>query len=99
MDINDFSQETLDYCLKNEHKLDEMNDIDLDTVKDKVILELKSGTLTKNKATFILKNDSNVNVTYGNEYKIEKKNNDNWQELEGKLDFNLPAYKLNIWIV
>ena len=66
----------------------------LDTVKDKVVLELKSGTLKKTKATFILKNNSNVNITYGNEYKIEKKTDDNWQELEGKLAFNLPAYNL-----
>lgn len=93
MNINDFNQETTDYCLKNEHKLDgEANS--LDTVKDKVRLEVKEGTLKKTKATFILKNDSDVNITYGNEYKIEKKIDDNWQELEGKLAFNLPAYNL-----
>ena len=93
MNINDFNQETTDYCLKNEHKLDgEINS--LDTVKSNVVLELKSGTLKKTKATFILKNNSNVNITYGNEYKIEKKTDDNWQELEGKLAFNLPAYNL-----
>ena len=93
MNINDFNQETTDYCSKNEHKLDgETNS--LDNVKDKVVLELKSGTLKKTKATFILKNNSNVNITYGNEYKIEKKIDDNWQELEEKLAFNLPAYNL-----
>ena len=93
MNINDFNQETTDYCLKNEHKLDgEINS--LDTVKSNVVLELKSGTLKKTKATFILKNNSNVNITYGNEYKIEKKTDDNWQELEGKLAFNLPSYNL-----
>ena len=93
MNINDFNQETTDYCLKNEHKLDgEINS--LDTVKSNVVLELKSGTLKKTKATFILKNNSNVNITYGNEYKIENKTDDNWQELEGKLAFNLPAYNL-----
>ena len=65
MNINDFNQETTDYCLKNEHKLDgEINS--LDTVKSNVVLELKSGTLKKTKATFILKNNSNVNITYGN---------------------------------
>lgn len=64
MNINDFNQETTDYCLKNEHKLDgEANS--LDTVKDKVVLELKSGALKKTKATFILKNNSNVNITFG----------------------------------
>ena len=93
MNINDFNQETTDYCSKNEHKLDgETNS--LDNVKDKVVLELKSGTLKKTKATFILKNNSNVNITYGNEYKIEKKINNNWQELARKLAFNLPAYNL-----
>ncbi len=93
MNINDFNQEVTDYCSKNEHKLDgEANS--LDTVKDKVRLEVKEGTLKKTKATFILKNDSDVNITYGNEYKIEKKIDDNWQELEGKLAFNLPAYNL-----
>ena len=93
MNINDFEQETTDYCSKNEHKLDK-DASSLDNVKDKVVLELKSGTLKKTKATFILKNNSNVNITYGNEYKIEKKTDDNWQELEGKLAFNLPAYNL-----
>ena len=79
--------------LKNEHKLDKDAN-NLNTVKSNVVLELKSGTLKKTKATFILKNNSNVNITYGNEYKIEKKIDDNWQELEGKLAFNLPAYNL-----
>ena len=93
MNINDFKQETTNYCLKNEHKLDgEANS--LDTVKDKVHLEVIEETLKKTKATFILKNDSDVNITYGNEYKIEKKSADNWQELEGKLDFDLPANNL-----
>ena len=55
---------------------------------------LSNRTLKKTKATFILKNNSDVNITYGNEYKIEKKTADNWQELEGKLAFNLPAYNL-----
>ncbi len=93
MNINDFNQETTDYCLKNEHKLDKDAN-NLNTVKSNVVLELKSGTLKKTKASFILKNNSNVNITYGNEYKIEKKTADNWQELEGKLAFNLPAYNL-----
>ena len=93
MNINDFEQETTDYCSKNEHKLDKDAN-NLNTVKSNVVLELKSGTLKKTKATFILKNNSNVNITYGNEYKIEKKIDDNWQELEEKLAFNLPAYNL-----
>ena len=93
MNINDFEQETTDYCSKNEHKLDKDAN-NLNTVKSDVVLELKSGTLKKTKATFILKNNSNVNITYGNEYKIEKKIDDNWQELEEKLAFNLPAYNL-----
>ena len=93
MNINDFEDETNAYCRNNEHKLDgEANS--LDNVKSNVVLELKSGTLKKTKATFILKNNSNVNITYGNEYKIEKKIDDNWQELEEKLNFNLPAYNL-----
>ena len=93
MNINDFEDETNAYCRNNEHKLDgDANS--LDNVKSNVVLELKSGTLKKTKATFILKNNSNVNIIYGNEYKIEKKIDDNWQELEGKLNFNLPAYNL-----
>ena len=93
MNINDFEDETNAYCQNNEHKVNGGAN-SLNTVKSNVVLELKSSTLKKTKATFILKNNSNVNVTYGNEYKIEKKIDDNWQELEGKLNFNLPAYNL-----
>lgn len=94
MNINDFEDETHAYCQNNEHKVNGAIDTDLDTVKSNISIAIKDGTLKKNKATIILSNASNVNITYGNEYKIEKEKDGSWKELEGELNFTLPAYIL-----
>ena len=46
-----------------------------------LILNIKSNTLTNKGATFILKNNSDEEYSYGDPYIIEKLENGNWKEL------------------
>ena len=62
-----------------------------------VSLSLKPNTLTSKGATFIIKNNSNEDYTYGAEYKIQVKRDGQWQdiELDQPLVWNSMAYSLN----
>ncbi len=46
-----------------------------------VSIEIKEGTLSATGATIVLTNHSNQEYTYGEEYKIEKKEGFSWKEL------------------
>ena len=61
-----------------------------------VSLSLKPNTLTSKGATFIIKNNSNEDYTYGAEYKIQVKRDGQWQdiELDQPLVWNSMAYSL-----
>lgn len=59
-----------------------------------VSIIIKEGTLTNTGATFILKNDSDIDVIYGNPYSIEVKKDDKWKKIDVELSFTLPAYTL-----
>lgn len=65
---------------------------------DSVTLSIKDDTLTNKGATFILKNNTNKEYWYGEEYIIEKKDNNSWKEvstLTGEpLTWNMIAYTL-----
>lgn len=45
-------------------------------------------------ATLVLKNDSDVDVIYGNPYEIEIKKDGKWHKIQVMIDFTLPAYYL-----
>ena len=62
-----------------------------------ISLSLKPNTLTSKGATFIIKNNSNEDYTYGAEYKIQVKRDGQWQdiELDQPLVWNSMAYSLN----
>ena len=45
-------------------------------------------------ATLVLKNDSDVDVIYGNPYEIEIKKDGKWYKIQVMIDFTLPAYYL-----
>ena len=64
--------------------------------KEDISLLLKEGTLTSKNATFILKNNSNKTYTYGEDYEIEIKNNNEWCkiELDAPLVWNEILYML-----
>ena len=62
-----------------------------------VIMQLKDNTLSNTGLTMILKNQSNINIQYGNPYSIEKYQNGYWKtvDLINDISFTLPAYGLN----
>lgn len=45
-------------------------------------MTIEEGTLTKTGATIIIKDISNKNNTFGEEYRIDKYENNEWQELD-----------------
>lgn len=47
-----------------------------------VSMTIKEGTLTKTGATIIIKDISNKNNTFGEEYRIDKYENNEWKELD-----------------
>lgn len=61
-----------------------------------VSLSIKSNTLTSKGATFIIKNNSKEDYTYGAEYKIQVKKDEQWQdiELDQPIVWNSMAYSL-----
>jgi hypothetical protein len=80
-------------CEKNkEFDIGEKSDIEI--TQNDVTLSIKEGTLTRKGATLILKNDSNVDVEYGNPYEIEIKQDGSWHKIDIQLYFNSPAYGL-----
>ncbi|MBR2240414.1 MAG: hypothetical protein IJ890_03400 [Clostridia bacterium] len=62
-----------------------------------VSLSIKSDTLTSKGATFIIKNNSKEDYTYGAEYRIQVKKDGQWQDMElnQPIAWNSMAYSLN----
>ena len=73
-------------------KINEINVTDVE-----VIMQLKENTLSSTGLTMILKNQSDLNIQYGNPYSIEIYQNGYWKtvELINDISFTLPAYGLN----
>ncbi len=87
---------------KNEFKTGDKSDIQISqgdksniqiSPKD-ISLSIKDGTLKNTGATLILKNNSDIDVQYGNPYSIEIKEDGEWHKIDVELYFNLPAYIL-----
>ena len=81
-------------CGKNENEFDVGGKSDIKVSQNDVTLSIKNGTLTKTSATLILKNDSDMDIQYGNPYEIEIKQNNEWHKINVTLNFTLPAYGL-----
>ncbi len=77
---------------KNEFDIGEKSNINL--TQNNITLSIKEETLTNTGATFILKNDSNVDIQYGEPYEIEIKQDGSWHKINVQLDFNMIAYEL-----
>lgn len=64
-----------------------------------VSMSLKANTLTSSGATFVLKNNSDLEYVYGPDYTIEKRDGEDWKELNTvsgePLTWNTIAYILN----
>lgn len=81
-------------CGTNKNKFDIGNKSDIEIVEKGVSLSVKEDTLTKVGATLTLRNDSDVDVEYGEPYEIEIKKDGEWHKINVELNFNLPAYIL-----
>lgn len=81
---------TLVGCGNN--KATELNEV------ENVSMVIKEGTLTNTSATVIITDLSGKNYTYGESYRIDKKENGKWKELETVIDnygFNLVGYSVD----
>lgn len=81
-------------CQTNKKKFDIGEKSDIQIIENEIALSLKEGTLTKKGATLVLKNDSDVDVQYGNPYEIEIKKDGEWYKINVQLDFTLSAFSL-----
>lgn len=82
-------------CGSNKNEFDIGKKSDIEIVEKGVSLSIKENTLTNTGATLVLKNDSDVDVQYGNPYEIEIKKDREWHKINVELNFTLPAYLLN----
>ena len=81
-------------CGTNKNEFDIGKESNIEIVEKGVSLTVKENTLTETGATLILKNDSDVDVQYGNPYEIEIKKDGEWHKINVQLDFTLPAFSL-----
>ena len=79
-------------CNSNQFDIGEKSKI-IVTKKD-VILKVKEGSLKPTEATFILKNNSDVDIQYGVPYELEIKKDGVWHSINVEISFILPAYIL-----
>lgn len=77
---------------KNEFYIGKESNIEI--VDKWISLSIKENTLKNTGATLVLKNDSDVDVIYGNPYEIEIKKDGKWHKIQVMIDFTLPAYYL-----
>lgn len=84
----------LTVCWTNKNEFDIGKESNIEIVEKGVSLTVKENTLTETGATLILKNDSDVDVQYGNPYEIEIKKDGEWHKINVQLDFTLPAFSL-----
>ena len=70
---------------------------DIEITNDDVSITIKDNTLTNTGATFILENNSNQTLGYGEPYHLEVKDDDSWHILRtiNEAAFIMPLYHLN----
>ena len=81
-------------CGTNKNEFDIGKESNIEIVEKGVSLTVKENTLTETGATLILKNDSDVDVQYGNPYEMEIKKDGEWHKINVELNFTLPAFIL-----
>ena len=81
-------------CGTNKNEFDIGKESNIEIVEKGVSLTVKDNTLTETGATLILKNDSDVDVEYGNPYEMEIKKDGEWHKINVELNFTLPAFIL-----
>lgn len=81
-------------CGTNKNEFDIGKESNIEIVEKGISLTVKKNTLTETGATLILKNDSDVDVQYGNPYEMEIKKDGEWHKINVELYFTLPAFSL-----
>ncbi len=81
-------------CGTNKNEFDIGNESNVKITEKSISLYIKENTLTKTGTTLIFKNDSDVDIQYGESYEIEIKKDGEWHKINVELNFNLPAYIL-----
>lgn len=84
-----------DYVKKNGGTCETIKDKDLSGIID---ISIKEGTLTKTGATILLKKNVDYNISYGEDFWIEKYENSIYTKLDTirECAFNMPAYGLRM---
>ena len=77
---------------KNEFEIG--NESNIEITEKNISLSVKQNTLTKTGAILILKNDSDMDISYGEPYEIEIKKDGKWHKINVSLNFIMPAWKL-----
>ncbi len=94
------SKNEFDIGSKSDIQISEKNEFDIGSKSDiqisekDVSLSIKEGTLKNTGATLILKNNSSIDVQYGNPYRIEIKQDGEWHKINVEVSFTLPAFVL-----
>lgn len=83
-------------CGTNKNEFDIGKESSVEPTTSDVTLTLKEGTLTNTGATFILKNEGNIDYGYGPSWEIEMKQDDEWHKIDVVLNFNSPSYQLSV---
>jgi len=81
-------------CVQNKNKFEIGEKSNIEIVEKEVTLSVKENTLTNTGVTLILKNDSYIDVQYGNPYEMEIKKDGEWYKINVELYFTLPAFTL-----
>lgn len=81
-------------CSSIKNNFDIGNESGIQVTNKEIYLTVKEGTLLNTQATFILKNDSDVDVQYGNAYELEIKQDGKWHKINVEIDFTMQAYEL-----
>ncbi len=83
-------------CGTDKNEFDIGKESNIEIVEKGVTLSIKDNTLSKTGATLVLKNNSDVDVQYGNPYEIEIKKDGEWHKINVELNFTMPAFELKL---
>ena len=81
-------------CESSENRIDIGKDSNIEITQKIVSLNIKENILTKTRAILVIKNNSDMDVLYGNNYEIEIKKEGEWKKINVELFFPLPAFLL-----
>ena len=79
-------------CVRRKVEIGEVSNKPI--TNNEISLIFQNDSISKGKANFILKNDSEESIVYGEYYEIEINKNGEWYELNEKVDFDASEFTL-----